>query len=179
MKLFDEIPFLENEHITLKKIEDEDAGALEKMTRSDRVYRYLPTFLFEQKYVDKQYVIRQLYEDCFQRKEAIFLGIYPRTDGAFCGILELYGFKDYIHKISIGYRLSEEYWGRGIATEAVALAVDYLYSGTDIQIITASSMIENQGSANVLRKNDFTLVNSGVEEAWGFPEPVLVDKWIR
>ena len=49
-KLFDEIPFLENDKIILKKMEDSDARELERMTKSDHVYRYLPTFLFEQKY---------------------------------------------------------------------------------------------------------------------------------
>ena len=62
---------------------------------------------------------------------------------------------------------------------AVSLMVDYLYNQTEIEIITASTMIENQASAGVLRKNDFVLVNSNVGEDWGFPEPTMVDKWIR
>ena len=193
-KLFDEIPFLENDKIILKRMEDADAQELERMTRSDRVYRYLPTFLYEQKYEDKHYVIRQFYEECFSAKEGIFLGIYwkdktltrengmidkDNSDHVFCGIAEFYGFRDPVHKISIGYRLLEEYWGRGIAGMAVSLMVDYLYSQTEIEIITASTMIENQASASVLRKNDFVLVNSNVGEDWGYPDSTMVDKWIR
>lgn len=180
-KLFDEIPFLENDKIILKKMEDSDARELERMTRSDHVYRYLPTFLFEQKYENKHDVIRLFYEECFPEKEGIFLGIYRKenSDAVFCGIAEFYGFRDPVHKISIGYRLLEEYWGRGIASMAVSLMVDYLYGQTEIEIITASTMIENQASASVLRKNDFVLVNSNVGEDWGFPEPTMVDKWIR
>ena len=193
-KLFDEIPFLENDKIILKRMEDADAPELERMTRSDRVYRYLPTFLYEQKYENKHDVIRLFYEECFPAKEGIFLGIYwkgePSTGedgmryrdgsgGVFCGIAEFYGFRDPVHKISIGYRLLEEYWGRGIASMAVSLMVDYLYGQTEIEIITASTMIENQASAGVLRKNDFALVHSNVGEDWGYPEPTMVDKWIR
>ena len=180
-KLFDEIPFLENDKIILKRMEDADARELERMTRSDRVYRYLPTFLYEQKYDDKHYAIRQFYEDCFPNKEGIFLGIYWKEDSdtVFCGIAEFYGFRDPVHKISLGYRLLEEYWGRGIASMAVSLMVDYLYNQTEIEIITASTMIENQASASVLRKNDFVLVNSNVGEDWGYPAPTMVDKWIR
>lgn len=193
-KLFDEIPFLENDKIILRRMEERDARALERMTQSDSVYRYLPTFLFEQKYEDKQDVIRRFYEECFPAREGIFLGIYykgnPITDKKasemkespgeiFCGIAEFYGFRDPVHKISIGYRLLEEYWGRGIASQAVSLMVDYLYGQTEIEIITASTMIENQASASVLRKNDFVLVNSDVGEDWGYPEPIMVDKWIR
>ena len=56
---------------------------------------------------------------------------------------------------------------------------DYLFSQTDIEIITASTMVENQASANVLRKNGFTLVVHAVGEDWGYPEPTIADKWIR
>ena len=91
----------------------------------------------------------------------------------------MYGYRDEMHKISVGYRIMERYWGRGIATEALGLMVRYLYNETDIEIITASTMPENQASANVLRKNDFTLVVSGADEDWGFDHPIPTDKWIR
>ena len=54
----------------------------------------------------------------------------------------------------------------------------YLQENTDIEIITASTMVENRASANVLIKNGFELVSSGAGEDWGFPEPTLTDKWI-
>ena len=47
------------------------------------------------------------------------------------------------------------------------------------EIITASTMVENQASAHVLQKNGFTLVNHAVDEDWGYPGPTSVDKWIR
>ena len=62
-KLFDEIPRLENEHVTLRRVTEEDAEALRAMTRSREVYRYLPTFLFEQQNDDIHAVIREIYGD--------------------------------------------------------------------------------------------------------------------
>ena len=55
--------------------------------------------------------------------------------------------------------------------------VGYLYGETDIEIITASTMIENEASAHVLEKADFIRTARSVEEDWGFPEPTIVDKW--
>ena len=103
----------------------------------------------------------------------------PDADGAFCGLAEFYGFKDLLHKTCVGYRLAERCWGRGIATEAVALMVDYLFTRTDIEIITASTMIENGASARVLEKNGFIRTASGVPEDWGYEEPTVADKWFR
>ena len=39
-------------------------------------------------------------------------------------------------------------------------------------------MIENQASANVLRKNGFSLVVHGADEDWGYETPTAADKWI-
>ena len=174
-KLFSEVPCLQGTRLILKRIEDADADALLELTENPRVYRYLPTFLFEKKYPDIHEVISRLYTECFQ--ESIILGIY--LDGCLCGLAEMYGYRDEMHKISVGYRLMERYWGKGIASEALGLMIDYLYGETDIEIITASTMVENRASAKVLLKNDFALVVSGVGEDWGYAQPTPADKWIR
>ena len=65
------------------------------------------------------------------------------------------------------------------ASEALGMMIDYLYNDTDIEIITASTMVENRASANVLMKNGFDLVVHAVGEDWGYEEPTVTDKWIR
>ena len=174
-KLFTEIPYIQGERLVIREIADRDAEDLQELIDSPAVYRWLPTFLFEKKYSDVHEVIERLYDECW--KESIILGIY--CGERFSGIIELYGYKDEIHKISVGYRLPERCWGKGIATEALGMMIDWLYTETDIEIITASTMVENTASASVLRKNGFTQVVHAVEEDWGYDEPTIADKWIR
>ena len=100
-------------------------------------------------------------------------------DGSFCGLAEMYGFQDEIHKISLGCRLVKRCWGQGIAREAVGLMVDYLYNETDVEIITASTMVVNQAIAKVVEKLGFSLVSHAAEEDWGYDTPTIADKWIR
>ncbi len=173
-KLFSEIPYIRGERIVLREITQSDAGALKQLTDDPDVYRYLPTFLFETKYDDISYVIGHLYDEAFE--ESIILGIFMNDE--FCGIAEMYGYREEIHKISVGYRLLKRFWGQGIATEALGLMINYLYNETDIEIITASTMIENAASAAVLKKNGFDLVVHAVPEDWGYDEPTIADKWI-
>ena len=92
------------------------------------------------------------------------MAIALKGEESLCGLIELYGFKDYIHKISMGYRLLSHYWGREIASEAIGLLVDYLYGETDIEISTASTMIENKPSERVLEKNDCLMTAVSVPE---------------
>ncbi len=178
-KLFDEIPCLEKGRITLRRLRHEDSDVLLELTGSRRVYRYLPTFLFEKQYADMDAMLRDLYGECFRAKESLILGIYLKDGMRLCGLAEFYGFKDALHKTCVGYRLLERYWGMGIATETVALMVDYLFGQTDIEIITASTMIENRASAHVLEKNGFIMSASAVPEDWGYDHPTIADKWFR
>ena len=174
-KLFSEIPYLRSERLELKKLEESDADGLNELAHSKAVNRFLPTFLYEQKYEDSRYVIRHLYDECFEK--SIILGIF--MDGQFCGLAEFYGYRDNAHKISVGNRLLERYWGMGISTEALGMMIDYLFNETDIELITASTLPGNTASANVLKKNGFVLAASGTDEDWGYEDPLPTNVWFR
>ena len=55
----------------------------------------------------------------------------------------------------LGYYIAEEYWGKGIMTEAVKQLCDYVFSHTDIIRIYAEPFSYNIGSCRVLEKAGF------------------------
>lgn len=59
--------------------------------------------------------------------------------------------------IEIGYFVGEPYWGKGIATEAVKLLVDFIGTRMDVIRIYAQVFAGNQSSMKVLQKNGFYL----------------------
>ena len=149
-------------------------GRPEQTVREDAVYRYLPTFLFEKQYAPAEAIAR-LYDEGL--RDSLILGVF--SGERFCGLAEIYGYRAPIRKASVGYRLLREEWGKGIATEALGLLIRELLENRGIEIITASTMVENRASARVLEKNGFTLVARAVDEDWGYPAPTPADKWIR
>ena len=176
-KLFASIPRIEGEHVVLDRVVDADTDALRDLIENPNVQRYLPTFLFEKQFDDSHDAIRELYGDLFENKESLILAVRVRETGELAGLAEFYGLRDELHKISVGCRLREQFWGRGLATETMRLMVGYLYDTIDIEIITASVMVENGGSERVLEKADFVRTACNVPEDWGFPEPVIVEKF--
>jgi len=76
MKLFDEYPYIETDTVVLKKMSAADADALSDMVKNEQLYRYLPTFLYEQKYEDIREMLAKMDEECFLPKESLLLGIY-------------------------------------------------------------------------------------------------------
>jgi RimJ/RimL family protein N-acetyltransferase len=61
----------------------------------------------------------------------------------------------YRRSAEIGYWLGEEYWGLGIATEAVLAVVDYGFQTFDIHRIFAGVFERNSASMRVLEKAGF------------------------
>ena len=178
-KLFDSIPRIEGEHILLDRLTYSDMPGLEELAGDETVYRYLPTFLYERQTDDLKKVVDGLYGELFRNKESLILGVFEKPERRSCGLAEFYGFKDSIRKTCIGYKLLRKCWGKGIATETVGLMIDWLFSRTDTEIVTASTMPANTASARVLEKNGFIRTARDVPEDWGFPEPTPADKWFR
>ena len=177
-KLFEGYPVLQDDVLILRKMIDTDADALGALAHNETVYRYLPTFLFEQKYDDAHEVLRKMDEECFDTKESLFLGVCLREDpDTVIGIGEIYNYEADKFKASIGYRFNEQYWNHGYATRAARLLRDYLVNDSGIRTITAHVMKENGASARVLVKNDFLLEEADLWEDWGFGHDVLVDKY--
>lgn len=67
----------------------------------------------------------------------------------------------------LGYYISEEYWGKGIMTEAVKQICEYVFSNSDIIRIYAEPFAHNAASCRVLEKAGFqyegTLRNNAVK----------------
>ena len=179
MKLFDEIPYLENDLIILRKIEECDAKVLEQMSSNPNVRKYLPTFLLEYQYEDKREAIRKMYEEAFPNKESLYLGVYLKTSpDTLAGVAEFYNYDPNWNKVSIGCRINEPYWNQHIGKSMVSLMKDYLLNKTDVKRITAHVMTENQYSGKMVESSGFRMRRQNVKEDWGFEAPVLVNKYI-
>ena len=65
--------------------------------------------------------------------------------------------KDNIHRrtAELGYYIAEEYWGRGIMTEAVRQICGYVFNNSDIVRIYAEPFAFNTASCRVLEKAGF------------------------
>ncbi len=179
MKLFDEYPVLANDRVILRKMSMADAEALAEFTSRKAVYRTVPSFLYELKYEDKRDVIENMDRECFDTQESLFLGVYLTSEPEhLIGIAEFYNYEETKSKASIGFRLHDACWGRGIATDVAGLMRDYLTKEAGLRTVTSHVLKENTGSANVMKKTGFLNKYPGIYEDWGFGELMLTDKFV-
>jgi ribosomal-protein-alanine N-acetyltransferase len=59
------------------------------------------------------------------------------------------------HTAGLGYWLDEEFWGRGIMTEAVAAFTDFCFENFPLRRIYVEAFANNPASARVLEKAGF------------------------
>lgn len=78
------------------------------------------------------------------------------TDGKAIGSISAFR-QGNIHRqtVELGYYIAEEYWRKGIMTEAVKQFCDYIFTHTDIIRIYAEPFASNIASCRVLEKAGF------------------------
>jgi RimJ/RimL family protein N-acetyltransferase len=82
----------------------------------------------------------------------------------------------YRKSIEIGYFLGEQYWGKGIATKAVAILLNYIGEHFDVVRVYAEVFAYNTASMRVLEKNGFHL--ESVREKAVIKNKVIMDDYV-
>jgi RimJ/RimL family protein N-acetyltransferase len=95
-------------------------------------------------------------EDCAADEPPVRFAI--EYQGVFCGCIGLVPQVD-VYRLSaeIGYWLGEPYWGKGIATAAVRLMLEYGFLTLNLERVFAGVFESNEASKKVLLKNGFAL----------------------
>ena len=68
-------------------------------------------------------------------------------------------------RLTLGYALAPEAWGKGFATEAACAAIETAFALTDTIEMLATAHVENPASRRVLDKCGFAHVGTGLEGA--------------
>jgi ribosomal-protein-alanine N-acetyltransferase len=78
------------------------------------------------------------------------------VDGAAVGGIGIHPGQDvHRHTATLGYWLGEEFWGRGIMTEAVTAVTNFCFDNFPLRRISAEVFANNPASARVLEKAGF------------------------
>lgn len=149
------IPTLETERLILRKLVPEDTEDLRRWLGLDIVYKYWghsanwneknPELLF----IDPRPQIKR------QPSHDFIWGIVCKEDGRVIGIMEIFNVQgDRIG--SVAYRISPEYWNKGYCTEALGRTVQFIFSETSLERLSAEADRDNIASNAILLKCGFT-----------------------
>lgn len=152
---FKAIPELETKRLILTAFSREDMPDYFDIIRDNEVQKYLgggvPVF-------DKEPHIsnwlRNVNERLLSRRVVFTWCIKDKNNGKVVGRIDLGGF---VRKSTaeISYHIARNYWGYGIATEAVSRATEFGMNELGLKRIQGLVRKENQASIRVLEKNGY------------------------
>ena len=153
-KVFAAFPLLSSENLVLKKIEDAHLQEVFAIYDNDKVFEYCGIIPKH----NLQTVSKMIghFDRDYQKKHRVKWGIFqkPQCD-TLVGMIEAIDFNQKVNMVTIGYFLAEDYWGKGIASEAVKVLINFLFEEVNINRIQAEVMPLNETSKKVLLKNGF------------------------
>ena len=122
------------------------------------VNKYLCTGRFP---VSKDDIIMQ------DNKRDFMFAIMDKEDFKYIGTISLHGVDWISRKGEVGYMIGDKkYWGKGIASDAVGLVIDYGFRRLNLNKIIAGVVDGNKGSVKVLEKNGFNRYAINPQEYW-------------
>ena len=165
---------IENDRLVIRSLKKRDLKGLEALRCDQRVYCYEPTFLMELQGTPEEALETLQHMDLYEDRQCI-LGVYEKTaPSILVGLAELYDFKPSGKVISLGYRFSSKYWGKGIASSCVRALLNYIQNNTEVELVTAHVIPENKASARCLLKNGFEYLLTKQED-WGCSHLCVAD----
>ena len=158
---------LETERLIFRPLEISDAEALFELNKNPNVHKYLwqkPEKEIEESIKVIEYVQKQYKENEIGR----FATILKSTE-EFIGWTGIKFVNDHIENgntnfYDYGYRLAEEHWNKGFATEASKAWLEHGFNKLNIDIMNAYTHFENGASNHVLSKCGMKFMEDYIDE---------------
>ena len=172
-------PTLQTERLLLRPIVIEDAPAIQRQLSHENVVRYLASVPWPYPEDGAEQYLREILLPAVAADEQLSWAITLKELGT-----ELIGAIDYLHEATHtgnrGFWLAEEFWGRGLMTEAVAAVEGYIFGElavtsmivTNAQANTASSRLKHRIGARLIEvRDDSYATGTYPTEVWEITAP--------
>ncbi|QFF99262.1 N-acetyltransferase [Psychrobacillus glaciei] len=147
-KLLETFPTVQTKCIILRKLELEDAPILLNYYSNEKVYRHLDWNGPES--LERSYEVINTWNEGYDKGWIIRFAIANKVTNEIIGTIFLSEFAG--KRAEIGYELSEEYWCRGIMSEAVKEVLSKGFNQLGLVRIQAFVADENIASKKLLTK---------------------------
>lgn len=146
-------PILTTARLTLRPMTMMDATDLFAVFSDPAVVRYWSAEPWTSIAFAESAIARAL--DAYRDQSEVRFGIELAETGALIGTVNLHHFFPQNRRCELGYALGSPYWGKGYATEALEVALDYGFHELRLNRVEADIDPRNGASAAVLERMGF------------------------
>jgi ribosomal-protein-alanine N-acetyltransferase len=158
-------PLLSTERLLLRDFTDDDAADILRFRGDPEVQKYNTDPMRDT--AEARGLIRTMHA-WFVTRQAIQWGITLRDEGRVIGICGIHDISRRHRRAYVGYDLTREHWGRGLASEAMRAVVQFGFERLDLNRLEAITVAENTRSIRLLERLGFQL--EGVRREYSLEE---------
>lgn len=151
--VFDQFPVLKTPRLTLRDIREEDAEQIFLMRSNKRVNQFIARPQMREQDAAQQLAIRTA--DAYKNKLAIGWAGLLRDGKTIIGTCGFNSIEPHNLHAEIGGEMATEYWGKGIAQEAVQAILAFGIDVMNLKTIEAKVAPDNRGAIFILESLGF------------------------
>lgn len=149
--------------VLLRAIEPEDIDLLYQWENNMELWVISDTLKPFSRNQLKQY-IKGINLDIYQSKELRLMIETTDENPLLIGMIDLFDFDPYHSRAGVGIMLNKQFEGKGYASEALQLFIDYCFNTLAIHQLYCSIMLNNEQSIRLFESKGF--VKTGVRKQW-------------
>lgn len=153
-KIYGDLPVLETERLLLRKVTLKDAEEMFLYGSNEEVAKYVTWNTHKTLAETKEFI--KLILSKYESGQVAPWGIEFKETGKFIGTIDFVSWQPNHKTAEIGYVISQDYWGKGLTTEAAKEIIKFGFEKMDFVRIQAKCLLENIGSARVMEKTGMT-----------------------
>nr|WP_238345022.1 GNAT family N-acetyltransferase [Actinopolymorpha cephalotaxi] len=138
--------------VVLREFQPEDAADLFVWRSDPEVQRYNSEPMWDVRQASQ--LIEELRAEYAARK-GIHWAVTLSGDGRAVGLFGFVSWQRFHHRAEVGYDLRRDYWGRGIASEALGAILRFGFTTMQLNRVEAQTIADNHGSVRLLQRVGF------------------------
>ncbi|MBC9929313.1 GNAT family N-acetyltransferase [Chitinophaga qingshengii] len=146
-------PVLQSAQLVLRPITEKDTAALFSLFSNEEVTRYMDIDAFSN--ITEATQIITFFRERWEKQEGMRWAITFKEKDELIGTCGFHHWNKTHHKIELGYDLQPAYWGKGIMTEAIPLALKFVYEELQFNRVEAFVDPVNGASSRLLGRLGF------------------------
>ena len=160
---------ISNSNIKIVEMDHSMAHVVWQNSLDEDNRRYVPDEVFET-LEEAEGVIDFIIESYKSEEGPYIYAVIRKEDEANIGYVQLVKIDE---GYEVGYHIAKKYTGKGYATEAVKLFIEYLKDNTDLKEIYGVALAANKASRRVLEKCGFQLIFEGMGSYQGNKRKII------
>lgn len=152
--IFENIPEYETQSLILKQLSLDDVGLMYQFNANPECLKYIARTPYTHICQAEGRVTE--FVDAIHKHKALWWTLRLKECSTLIGFCGLFDIDKSVPKAEIGYGLLQKFWGKGYASEAIAILADKGLAELKFHRLYAHVVPENKGSSKALIKNGFS-----------------------